>query len=98
MVSDATVMVSVFLLVLGIFSIALAVFLAFYSSRASRARAIALVSVGTGALVAMAYVLRDISLAGVWDGVLGPLLLMGTAAVLGILAGAGLVYLLVAAR
>jgi hypothetical protein len=98
MVSDATVMVSVFLLVLGIFSIALAVFLGFYSSRANRARAIALVSVGTGALVAMVYVLRDVPLKEVWDEVLWPLLLIGTAAVLGILAGAGLVYLLVAAR
>lgn len=98
MVSDATVMVSVFLLILGITSIALAVFLAFYSSRAKGSRGAALAIVGGGALVALAYVLRDLPWEGVWTEVLWPLVLMGTAASAGLLAGAALVYMLIAAR
>ena len=98
MVSDATVMVAVFLLILGITSIALAVYLALYSSRAKGARGAALAVVGGGALVALAYVLRDIPWECVWDEVLWPLLLMGTAASAGLMGGTALVYMLIAAR
>jgi hypothetical protein len=98
MVSDATVMVAVFLLILGVVSIALAAFLAVYSSRAKGARGAALAVVGGGAWVALAYVLRDLPWEGVWDEVLWPLLLVGTAASAGLLTGAALVYMLIAAR
>ena len=98
MPSDATVMVAVFLLFLGVFSIALAVFLGYNSPRAQKARVGAMAVVGVGALVAMVYVLHVYSWQVVWDEIIMPLLLIGAAALGGVLMGAGLIYLLVAAR
>ena len=98
MVSEGTGFVATFLLSMGVTLIIQAILTGWYTTRSSRARAIALAVVGIGAMVGMVYILWDATWGGAWDDVLWPILVMGAAFVSGVAACAGLVYILVGSR
>jgi hypothetical protein len=98
MVADGTVFVATFLLFLGVTSIILGTLTAGYTTRRSPTRGLALVVVGTGAIIGMVYVLWEASWGAVWDDVLWPVLVMGAAFVGGASACLGLVYIIVGSR
>ena len=98
MISNATVVVSILLLSLGIVSIALAVVAAVYSVSGGRQRTAAMAVLGIGALVGMVYMLWGQSWDAIWEDMVWPLLVLTAAAAAGLATGAGLIYGLVAVR
>jgi hypothetical protein len=97
-ISDATILVATFLLALGVTSLALAVVALLYSVREARGRGVSLAALGIAALVGMAYLLTDHKGGELWSQLFLPLVVTLAAVGAGIAMGAGLVYILVAAR
>ena len=98
MIPAGTVFVATFLLALGVTALALAIVAAFYSVRDRRLRGGALSVLGVAALAGMVLLLSERSGAELWSQLFLPLLVTLAAVGSGIAMGAGLVYLLVAAR
>jgi hypothetical protein len=98
MIPPGTVFVATFLLALGVTSLALAVVAILYGVRDRTGRGGALAVLGIAALASMAYLLSDLPGGDLWSQLFLPLLVVLAAAGAGIAMGAGLVFILVAAR
>ena len=98
MTSTATVFASVFLLFLGVAALILAAIASRYSVRGRGVRASALAVLGIGALAALVLILNGMSWDTLWQDILWPMLVVLAAAGAGLALGAGILYVLVAAR
>jgi hypothetical protein len=96
--SAATIFVSVLLLFLGIVALILAVYASRYSVRGRDVRASALALLGVGALAALVIVLYGMSWDTLWQDIFWPMLVVLAGAGAGLALGAGILYVLVAAR
>jgi integral membrane sensor domain MASE1 len=96
--STATVFVSVLLLFLGIVSIILGVYASRYTVRGRDVRASALTILGVGALAAWVLILYGMPWDDLWQDILSPMLIVLAGAGAGLVLGAGILYVLVAAR
>jgi hypothetical protein len=96
--STATVFVSVFLLFLGVVALILAAYGSRYSVRSRDVRASALIALGIGALAALVLTLHGISWDALWQDILWPMLIVLAGAGAGLVLGAGILYVLIAAR
>lgn len=98
MTSTATVLISVLLLFLGIVALILAVYASRYSVRGRDVRASALAVLGIGALAALVPTLYGMSWDTLWQDILWPMMVVLAGAGAGLALGAGILYVLVAAR
>ena len=98
MTSTVTVFVSVFLLFLGVAALILAAIASTYGVRGRDFRAPALAVLGFGALAALVLIVHGMSWDTLWQDILWPMLIVLAAAGAGLALGAGLLYVLVAAR
>jgi hypothetical protein len=98
MIPTVTLFVATFLLALGVTSLALAVVVLLWSTRERIGRGGALATLGIVAILGMAFLLSDHSGGDLWSQLFLPLLVTLAAVGSGIAMGAGLVYILVAAR
>ena len=98
MTSTATVFVSVFLLFLGVAALILATIASRYGVRGRDVRASALAVLGIGALAALVLTLHGISWDALWQDILWPMLIVLAGAGAGLVLGAGILYVLIAAR
>jgi hypothetical protein len=96
--STATVLISVLLLFLGIVALILAVYASRYSVRGRDVRASALAVLGIGALAALVPTLYGMSWDTLWQDILWPMMVVLAGAGAGLALGAGILYVLVAAR
>ncbi len=98
MTSTATVFVSVFLLFLGVTALILAVSASKYTVRGHGVRAPALAILGIGALAALFLTLYGMSWDTLWQDILWPMLVVLAGVGAGLALGAGILYVLAAAR
>ena len=98
MTSDTTAFVTALLLSLGVASLALAALAVWYSVHGARRRGAVLGLLGAVAMAVLVIVLWGTSTDVLWEELLLPLLVFSAAAGAGVALGAGLVYVLVAAR
>ncbi len=96
MTSDVTVFLTVALLALGVVSLVLAAVVGLYSVHGRSRRAGIMAILGIFALLAMVYVVQDLSLDTIWTDILWPAAVIGGGAAGGLAIGLGLIYLLVA--
>jgi hypothetical protein len=88
----------VFLLFLGVVALILAAYASRYSVRGRVVRASALIVLGVGALAALGLTLHGISWDALWQDILWPMLIVLAGTGAGLVLGAGILYVLVAAR
>ncbi len=98
MTSAATIFVSVLLLFLGIVALILAVYASRYSVRGRDVRTSALALLGVGAFAALVIILYGTSGETLWQDIFWPMLVVLAGAGAGLALGAGILYVLVAAR
>ncbi len=98
MTSDVTVFLTGALLSLGVVSLVLAAVVGLFSVHGGRRRAGILAILGIFALLAMAYVVQDLSWDTIWNDILWPAAVIGGGVGGGLAIGLGLIYLLVAQR